>query len=262
MRDHISALLRKPWAIPALAGVAGLTGGVGIGYILGKKKSDKVWTEVHEQDLDTISQYDRLTDNMQETIEEQMGELAAMEAASKGEHPSRGPKPPVAAHPELATQAYLRPVADIIEKSDPEPKESEPEPEPEIVNIFESDSTWDYEAELAIRTPDLPYTIHVDEFIADEMGYEQSTLTYYEGDDILVDEHDVPVYNHNLSVGPLNFGHGSNDKNVVYIRSERLESEFEVLREHGLYTVEVLGYEKEEEFRHSGHHSVPKFRPE
>ena len=94
------------------------------------------------------------------------------------------------------------------------------------------------------------------------MGYEQSTLTYYEGDDILVDEHDVPVYNHNLSVGPLNFGHGSNDKNVVYIRSERLESEFEVLREHGLYTVEVLGYEKEEEFRHSGYHSVPKFRPE
>jgi hypothetical protein len=125
-------------------------------------------------------------------------------------------------------------------------------------NIFTNDGDeWDYKTELEKRDKSDPYVIHVDEFVADEMGWDsQSTLTWYEKDQILTDSHDKPVYNHAELVGELRFGHGSNDANVVYIRNERLQCEYEVLRDEGSYEEIVLGEQMEhqtqaEELRHS-----------
>jgi len=127
-----------------------------------------------------------------------------------------------------------------------------------INNIFANSPSeeWDYELELQNRRGEFPYIIHRDEFFADEMGNSQSTLTYYVGDDILVDEQNVPIYNYSSVVGNLRFGHGSEDQNVVYIRNEKLKTEYEVIQDSGYYQVEVLGLEIEnrieaEELRHS-----------
>lgn len=115
-----------------------------------------------------------------------------------------------------------------------------------VFSDSESDDDWDYNEEIANRSQDVPYVIHHNEFDDDDQGYSRSTLTYYEGDDILTDEHDVPVHNHLRIVGLLRFGHGSDDPNVVYIRNDRLAAEYEILRDSGYYQVEILGEEIED----------------
>lgn len=130
--------------------------------------------------------------------------------------------------------------------------------EPASSNIFESNAQdWDYETELALRSSDEPYTIHVDEYTADEAGCDQRTVVFYNGDRIVADEADNPIYGWEQMMGELNFGHGSNDSSVVYIRNERLMMEWEVLFHSSSFEVEVNGleieaeYEAEDELRHS-----------
>lgn len=146
----------------------------------------------------------------------------------------------------------------------PDPTDDHENYQPLRVNVFLSNNTddvWDYEIEMTTRTHDVPYVIHRDEFFNEEMDYHQSTLTYFRGDDILIDENDVPIYNYVETVGELKFGHGSGDKNVVYIRNERIECEYEVLLSNGYYTVEILGEQIEEDLSSDDlKHSTPKFR--
>ncbi len=94
-----------------------------------------------------------------------------------------------------------------------------------------------------------PNVLHKDEFYGEESGYTQVTLTYYAGDQILCDEDDSPVYNHELITGPLLFGHGSNDPNVVHIRNDKRKAEYEILFDPGLYSVDILGLEIENNTR-------------
>jgi len=131
------------------------------------------------------------------------------------------------------------------------------------VNVFtKEDDDWDYDTEVANRTKDVPYIIHQEEFIADEMNYRQETLTYYAGDDIMADSADTPIYGYQGLMGELKFGHGSKDPSVVYIRNEGIHMEWEVLLHTGLFSVEVMGLSMEQdaenEIRHS--HNVLKFR--
>lgn len=121
-------------------------------------------------------------------------------------------------------------------------------------NIFDGlQDEWDYDVEKANRQSDKPYVIHVDEFVANESEYEtQKTLTYYEADDILADDKDVPFTNIERSrvVGrnDLLFGHGSLDPNIVYMRNDALGCEYEIIRESGSYQEVVLGANLEEDY--------------
>ena len=137
------------------------------------------------------------------------------------------------------------------------------EVEPGVQSVFTVDlSTWDYEAELESRSKDKPYILHYDEFFNCEEDYDQSALTYYQTDDILTDENDVPVFDFHNVVGDLRFGHGSNDPNVVYIRNDRLKAEYEVLLNSGSYQEEILGQKFEKEAKDELKHSTYKFRLE
>jgi hypothetical protein len=130
-----------------------------------------------------------------------------------------------------------------------------------VINVFpDEDDDWDYDEEVKHRTPDHPYIIHRDEYFSNELDYRQSTLTFYEGDEILCDEQDVPVYNPEKVVGKIIFGHGSQDISICYVRNEHLEAEYEILVDHGYFQQEVLGAELGKDIRHS--HRVPKFKRE
>lgn len=131
-----------------------------------------------------------------------------------------------------------------------------------ITNVFASQDTWDFEVELANRNAARPYVIHQDEFMADEMDFNQETLTYYEGDDILADADDTPIYDYQGLMGTLQFGHGTSDPNVVYLRNEVLHMEWEILRHYGRFEQEVLGLAMEKEAEDELRHSVLKFRDE
>jgi hypothetical protein len=134
-------------------------------------------------------------------------------------------------------------------------------------NIFESDNAdtyFDFEEELARREkkPNDPFVLTQEEFNENDTSYDQKTLTYYDGDGVLADEQDQPIDDADRVVGNenmLRFGHGSGDPNIVYIRNNRLELDFEVVHSDGKFAKEVLGYD--DELKHSNKRPVRRFRP-
>lgn len=106
---------------------------------------------------------------------------------------------------------------------------------------------WSYPYELAQRNIHVPHVIHQDEFAGNENEYQQTTYTYYAGDDILTDTDDTVINNRENLIGPpenlQRFGHGTDDENVLYIRNADLELEFEICRTPKSYEEEVLGIE-------------------
>lgn len=105
--------------------------------------------------------------------------------------------------------------------------------------------TWDLLKEQRARTESAPYVLHKDEFYAEEKGYAQHSLTYYAGDQMMVDENDEIVYDINRIIGELKWGHGSGDPLVFYVRNDKFRAEYEITHVDGLFSVEVMGSEIE-----------------
>lgn len=93
--------------------------------------------------------------------------------------------------------------------------------------------------------PTIPYLIDADIFMLNQNEWQQHTLTYYEEDNVLVDDQDIPLDDVNALVGKDNltaFGEVDGlDKNVVYIRNEVNEVDFEIVHVPGSYQQIVLG---------------------
>ena len=126
---------------------------------------------------------------------------------------------------------------------------------PTTNNVFEEAKTpgvWDYADEVRSRDPGVPYIIHIDEFTQAEKGYTQSTLTYYEDDDVLADERDTVIEDQDDMMGVQNlarFGHGSNDPNLVYVRNDLRQLDMEICRSPGSFAEEVHGLKHSDEPR-------------
>lgn len=164
--------------------------------------------------------------------------------------PSPEPEVPLDATFVLDGGMYIVNGDDVAEESTPDIR----------INVFLADSSWNEEYELEQRSPHAPYIITCDEYIADDFGNKQSTVTYYAEDDIMANESDIPIYDWNNLMGDLRWGHGSNDKNVVYIRNEALRQEWEVLLHQGSFEVEVQGlHDDNGELKHS-QRRILKFR--
>lgn len=94
-----------------------------------------------------------------------------------------------------------------------------------------------------VRSADVPYVLPIEEYYAEADGYTKLSVGYFEGDNVLADERDRIIDNLDDVVGQKNmdqFGFLSQDKNTVYIRNERLRTDFEVSREEGSYTDIIL----------------------
>ena len=228
MNTHLQTVLKSRWIIPASVGAVSFGAGAAVGYFLTRRRYNQVLTE--------IEVVEQLTLDFEQKIDEVV---------------------------ETMVGGKTRTTYVIHEKDFPDNPPVTPDP----VNVFtEVDPNWDYDVECAARTPGGTYVIHRDEFFGDEMGWDsQSTLTWYAQDEVLTDEHDTVLNQpwNLIGVGMNMFGHGSGDPDVVYIRNEHLEAEYEVLRDPGSYAVQVLGGQVEdrmtqEDFKHS--RSPGKFR--
>ena len=97
---------------------------------------------------------------------------------------------------------------------------------------------WNYAEEIEGRLDGAPYVIHEDEFRQNEPEHAQVQYTYYEPNDIIVDEEDEePINSPDMVVGMhnLKFGHGSDDKDVVFVRNDRLQLDMEICRSYERY---------------------------
>jgi hypothetical protein len=115
----------------------------------------------------------------------------------------------------------------------------------------DKNEAWSYPYELSQRDSHTPYIIHQDEFHSNENEHHQTSYIYYEGDDTLVDAEDNTILNNRenlIGTRALNkFGHGSDDKNIVYVRNPELDLEVEIIRESGKYETAVLGLDDGDE---------------
>lgn len=103
-------------------------------------------------------------------------------------------------------------------------------------------TTWD-------RSPDYPYVITEAEFRLERQEYEKDSLTYYAGDDTLAEEDGTYIPDKNGTAGNQNlnecFGMGSGDERLLYIRNDRVMTDFEITLNDGKYNKEVLGLDDE-----------------
>jgi hypothetical protein len=246
MDERISKIVNHPLRVPILIGIGALGVGLGVGYIFGRKAIKEVIE--NEEQL-------KLEFNLEEALAEVID--------TSYEPEDKPPRVIIDAEALKRSDKGADFVVDRIETVSIEPA-LDIDDEGVKQNVFanNSDDGWDYERELKHRNESEPYVIHKDEFYADEKGYTQITLTYYSGDNIMVDEEDAPVYNHETIVGTLKFGHGSADPNVFYVRNDKRHAEYEILYDKGLFSQEVLGLEIEnnERVHDLKHANVPKFK--
>lgn len=117
---------------------------------------------------------------------------------------------------------------------------SDDHPEPKITNI------WQYTKDHP-HPEDEAYVITFEQFNNEHDDYDKSDLVYYEGDDILVDSQESPIDNVEDLIGPdalTRFGDGSRDKNMVYVRNDRIAMDFEVSRDERSYTEVIIGIQE------------------
>lgn len=233
------------WALPAITAGCGLLVGGAVGYLIGKKNGTTVinetftFSDAKKKSLD----FDTVSEIISDVVDE-----------------SKEPENPVVIEKvvidEEAFEAQIKAQEQLNEYMEPRTK-------PNNIFVTDTDEEWDYEKELKERTPTAPYVIHKDEFMSNESDYTQETITFYAGDEIMADQHDEILHGWMNMMGPLTFGHGSGDPNVVYIRNDTLHYEWEVLRHGGRFEVEVGGLTVEDEYekqdlKHSN--SPRKFR--
>jgi hypothetical protein len=254
--------LKKEWVIPSVVGVVSFGAGVTAGYFLRMYKASREIEEIVEEDSEDLNtQLHFEFEEYTSVLGRMTQEIALVVREFKEEGRSFLDRHAESMHRSMASHPAYQ------ETEDGEitfvPLVEEPVTIHDTIFSDNGDEIWDWEIEKSVRGPELPYIIHHDEFFEKEAeNYSQTTLTYYKGDNILCDEEDVPLYGLEMIVGELKFGHGSNDPNVVYIRNERLEAEYEVTLDHGYYMVEVLGQAIEDNLGKDVKHSVRKFKRE
>lgn len=258
MYTQMRNILNNKWTLPAVVGATSFVLGAAGGYYYGRKKILDAFIE--ELELEKKVQDNQLA------FDFDTEELAPVTDLDTWKMQNSN-------HPSLQEYSYMDDLEGVDEFSEFELEwdaelaieEDELEDAEEINNVFAgTDEEWDYDKEINSRGTD-PYVIHVDEFVANELGFDQHTYTYYVTDDILADENDVPVYNYSNVIGDLKFGHGSKDPSLVYIRNENTRTEYEIIKHSGSFEVEVRGLEIEsqyesQEIRHA--RSPQRFRME
>lgn len=241
---RVSRIVRsRTFVVSSVVGVAGALGAAGVSYLVTRRKL-KIEVDTVEEQLKEM-QAEQLTLNFERIERDRefneqiskavivtrelkdlgltvMGNLQQLQTGSEGVD-----------EPVVEEVVHRKPAKEIF----PTPPQADA---PHRHNIFEGTDGWDYEAERNQRSGEEPYIIHIDEFVTQEMGYEQETITWYEGDEVLVDQREVPIYDHTKVVGEIRFGHGSNDPNIVYVRNEKLRMEYEILRDTGSYSDDMM----------------------
>lgn len=209
--------------------VAGVISGIGVGYLLTKKRAEKR----ADEEIASVREHYKIV--RKDGPYSDPGSLAqkydniVKENLYSSLIPSR--------EEEVVTE-----VKEYKEEAENFPEEHIGEYVSETANGF----PFDYEEEIPKRTPDHPYVISIDEFENrdDDHPYDQTFITYWGMDRTLADERDEIVDNVDRIVGWDNlsrFGYGSGDPRVVYIRNEQFECDYEVTLDERSYAEVILG---------------------
>jgi hypothetical protein len=210
--------------------LGGLAIGFGIGFYVGRRwNREKLRAEAFEQSAEEV---ERIRQAYFHKDQEEEKPSTPVVVVAVPEKPS--------AEDVIQERGYARPLKPPVPGLVDPRTVSAPPPQLPV---------WDYQREIAGRLDGEPYVIHQDEFSGNETGYNQTTYTYYAGDDVLVDDdngHPLPHGDVIVGQNNLRFGHGTDDIDVVFVRNDKLQLEMEICRVHDSYEEKVLGLENSE----------------
>lgn len=227
--------MKKALMFGATAVISAAIGAVG-GYMFAVKRLNDLYNEQMEEEIERTRVFNdqKKFATPQEAVEELIEKRQAAEAVTNGN--------------EVSTEDLERVVKHLRYDKVENGVAPEAADHKNIFDVGPSSGEDDtFEEEVAARDRTKPYIISDEENMANETGYDQITLTWYEGDGVLADDKDSVVEKMQRTVGLENirFGHRSNDPNIVYVRNERLSAEFTILRHTGKYSEIVAGFEQE-----------------
>lgn len=249
--------------ITLISAIGGAVIGGGVTYLTLKKH----FKEQADAEIAEVRRYYALIRKDDKTISIMGSELESDETSDDEEsegHPGTAEEYSKAKDL-LGRLGYNVPVSDAESKSvgifdlavpdsDVGPQLTGPNGEPIIVGEGSDDTDVDYDPNdpMAhyVRISGQPYIISVDEFFNSEEEWEKNSLSYYEGDDVLIDEAEKEVDDRDRYIGDRHldmFGVLSGDKKVVYVRNPQISADFEIILEKGKYTVRVLGEDDHDE---------------
>lgn len=215
--------------------------GLGVGLLAGHFLSGKYWRKKYEE------VYAAEIEGMREHY---LQKLVAAEDKKDLDTIVKEQGYESTASAEDTTRTDYRAAGNADEQEEVQESSKEVQEEAEVTNVFTTNGdvvdTWDYNEETLARTPDKPYVIHVDEYKENATNYDQLTYTWWETDEIMTADHDEVVDEVDRIVGMDNlklFGHGSGQKDVVYIRNDQMSMDIEILRSDANYGEVVHGLE-------------------
>lgn len=240
--DVVEVVRNNPVTL-AVVGALGLAAGVAGGYFVARKTLRDYYADLASEEIAEAREFYASLNKVtvdgeplspQDVLEQSDPEAVEAVRRYRGEKPEESEENLEEALDEQDEAAISR----LEEKARHDRAEKR---EAESVNVF-VDPTFDISEEVKHRTKEKAYVITHDEYFAGDLDYDTVQLTYFEGDDTLVGEDDKPVEDlttineDNLA----RFGHGSRDKNIVYVRNEKLETDYEISLSTQSY-LEALG---------------------
>lgn len=258
---EVEVVKNNPYILAGVALVAATTG-IAVGYKVAEKRLTLKFNEHFDEQMEKTRQhYERRIEDL-----EGAEHIEKPEPVEEWVHPEK---------PDAEEQRLLNKYSgaeiskdsngNLVVRTDTVAEDAEGnevETKTETRNIFVDGrpiEEFDYEEEMKKRSKDAPYVISEDEFMENSEDFTQLQMTYYGGDDILADEQERTIDAVDELIGNENlarFGHGSKDKNLVYVRNEAKQTEYEIAYSPGKYSVEVLGLDEDESPR------IRKFRNE
>lgn len=202
-----------------------LLAGLASGFLVGakwmeRKLSDEIDSRVERETAETRAFYESVHKNKYPTPGDAVKELVG----------------PVAME---ALKSYKGEGTTVMYNKITKPVEDEKEPvetAPIVRNVFDPSPSP--------RNPNTPYIITTEEFRQNDPEYVQSTLTYYEPDMVLADDHEDIIENKEDTVGLKalsSFGLDPDEPDAVYVRNEKIQMDFEVVRSEESFAKVVLG---------------------
>jgi hypothetical protein len=251
----VSRLLALVTSVPfthAVSAIGGAMVGTGVTYLVIQKKAEAKYEEILEKEIASTREF-----YAKRYKAEAYSDIPKYEDEPDEEIDPREENLAKEAIKVLQEQAYIP-----YNTVEPVPVQTEKE-RLEVVgsikkNVFEERSApiqeteeFDPEMQAANKSARKPYILEHDAFYDNEENHQQLTLTYFEEDDVLVDEQDRPIPNKDAVVGAgnLRFGYGTDQENVVLIHNPLTGYDYEVTRSNKSYSSEILGLDFEQEKR-------------
>jgi len=231
--------------------LGGVVFGVGLGFVLGYRfNREKIKAEAFkesEEEVAKIREVYRQRDIVRKAQEPKPSVESLIEEKGYSDAP---PTVPSSQNRPVFPPRPTRPVVPVVEPELPITAYTPNNSPREDGESKDKNLGWSYPYELSQRSPERPYILHEDEYTQNDSEFSQTQLTYYDGDDVLADEHEMIIENRDDFVGEDNlhrFGHGAGDVNIIFVRNTRLELEFEICRTTASFTEDVLGLDTNDE---------------